>query len=194
AAIQTYSAMHGPRHAPGILGRNCAVRRVLLDETEALDAAAPTGTDYVLAKMLSAAGIRIRQVPESRMLTNFPSRAHEYLRQQRRWLRNVVLHGRRFGARDETRAALRTSLVGMALLLLLPLGLLLLPWLIVVWSVLVAQALFARLRYLVFAGAVLNGSVRPAYVMWQAPLLLLDLLAWTQPMADYVWQRNRWVW
>ena len=194
AATQTYSAMHGPRYAPGILGRNCAVRRVLLDETEALDAAAPTGTDYVLAKMLNAAGIRIRQVPESRMLTDFPSRAHEYVRQQRRWLRNVVLHGRRFGARDEMRAALRTSLVGMAMLLLLPLGLLLLPWLIVVWSVLVAQALFARLRYLVFAGAVLNGSVRSAYVMWQAPLLLLDLLAWTQPMADYVWQRNRWVW
>jgi len=189
-----YGAMHGPEYAPGILGRNCAVRRSLLQATSALNAPAPTGTDYVLAKTLDAAGVRIRQVPESRMPTEFPTTPEVYLRQQRRWLRNVVIHGRRFGAPEEVRAALRTSLTGLLMLLLPGLGVLLSPWFLVVWSVLAGQALLARFRYLAFAGAALGRRVRPGDAAWQAPLLLLDLVAWTQPLADYVGRRGRWRW
>ena len=194
AATQVYSAMRGPKYAPGILGRNCAVARSLLQATAALDAPAPTGTDYVLAKTLDAAGVRIRQVPESRMLTEFPSTACVYLRQQRRWLRNVVVHGRRFGATDEVRAALRTSVTGLVMLLLPGLGALLSPWLIVVWSVLYGQALAARFRYMGFAGAVFSRQVRARDVVVQSPLLVLDFVAWAQPLVDYVRQRDRWGW
>ncbi len=112
AAAQLYAARPGPEYATGILGRNAALRRSLLAATAALDAPAATGTDYVLAKTLIAAGARIRNVPDSLMPTEYPTAAREYLRQQRRWLRNVALHGRRFGAMDEMRASLRTSLVG----------------------------------------------------------------------------------
>ncbi len=194
AATQLYGAMHGASYAPGILGRNCAVARSLLMVTSALNAPAPTGTDYVLAKTLDAAGVRIRQVPESRMPTEFPSTVRTYLRQQRRWLRNVILHGRRFGAADEVCAALRTSVTGLVMLLLPGLGVLLSPWLIVVWSVLVGQALAARFRYMGFAGAVLSRPVQARDLAWQAPFLLLDFVAWARPLADYVRQRDRWGW
>lgn len=193
AASQLYSAMHGPDYAPGILGRNCAVRRTLLERTAALDAPAPTGTDYVLAKTLAAAGAAIRQAPHSRMPTEYPTTARQYLRQQRRWLRNVVLHGRRFGATDEVRASLRTSLTGVGMLLL-PLGALISPWLAAVWGVMFGQALCARLRYLGFTAAVLGRSARPRDFAWQGPLLLLDFAAWTGPLIDYARQRGRWVW
>ncbi|MBE2234080.1 MAG: glycosyltransferase [Anaerolinea sp.] len=194
AAAPLYASLHGPEYASGILGRNCAARRALLAQTAALDAPAPTGTDYVLAKTLLATGARIRHAPESLMPTEYPTTARAYLRQQRRWLRNVALHGRRFGALDEARASLQSSLVGLAMLLWPGLGLLLSPWLLAVWGILVGQALFARLRYLSFAGAVLKRPVQPADVSWQGPLLLLDFVAWAQPLVDYLRSQDRWRW
>jgi len=185
AATQLYGALHGSEYAPGISGANFATRRSLLERTAALDAPAPTGTDYVLAKTLAAAGARIRQIPESRMPTEYPRTARDYLRQQRRWLRNVALHGRRFGAMDEVWASLRSSLAGL-LMLLLPLGAFLSPWLAVAWVVLFGQAFFARLRYLHFAGVVLERPVMGRDIAWQGPLLVLDFAAWAGPVVDYV--------
>jgi len=194
AACQVYSTMHSPRYAPGILGRNCAVERELLEGTAALDEPAPTGTDYVLAKVLDASGALIRQVPESLMPTDYPGTAREYLRQQRRWLRNVVLHGYRFGAHEEMRASLRTSLLGLAMLFLPLLGFVLSPWLFLIWLLLSAQALFSRLRYLSFGSKIFDRPLLVADVVWQVPLLFLDFLAWTGPLADYVRQREKWDW
>ncbi len=194
AATQIYGLISSPEYAPGILGRNCALNRSLLERTAALKAPAPTGTDYVLAKKLAADGIAIRQVQHSQIPTEYPVIARAYLRQQRRWLRNVVLHGRHFGAEAEVWAALRTSLVGLAMLLLPLAGLLFAPWLLALWGVLAGQALLARLRYLAFAGTVLNRPVRPVDLAWQGPLLLLDFVAWTQPLVDYMRQPGRWRW
>jgi cellulose synthase/poly-beta-1,6-N-acetylglucosamine synthase-like glycosyltransferase len=194
AASQIYGSLRAPEYVPGLLGRNCAVRRDLLLRSRGLEAPAASGTDYVLAKELLRAGARIRHVPHSRVLTHYPTDPLSYVRQQRRWLRNVVLHGRRFAAGGEVRASLRTSLVGATMLLLPLLGLLVTPWLLAAWGVLAAAALFARFRYLGLAAGVLDRRVRPADVAWQGPMLLLDLVAWTQPLADYARQRNRWAW
>lgn len=194
AATQLYAAMHGPEYAPGILGRNCAARRALLAATAALDAPAPAGTDYVLAHTLVAAGTRIRQVPESRMPTDFPLAARDYLRQQRRWLRSVAVHGRRFGATAEVRAARRTSLVGLVMLLLPLFGPLFSPWLPAAWGLLLSQALLSRLRYLAFAGRVLARPARLRDVAWQPPLLILDFIAWIQPLGGCVRRGDRWSW
>jgi len=194
AATQLYAARHSPEYAPGILGRNCAVRRDLLADTSALEVPAPTGTDYVLAKTLIAAGARIRNVPDSLMPTEYPDTAREYLHQQRRWLRNVALHGRRFGAMDEVRASLRSSLVGVAMLTLPLLGMLLSPLLPAAWGVLLAQTSFARLRYLGFAASVLPRPVKSVDVVWQGPLILLDFVAWMGPLADYAHRGGRWKW
>jgi len=63
-----------------------------------------------------------------------------------------------------------------------------------VWSVLYGQALAARFRYMGFAGAVLSRQVRARDVVVQSPLLVLDFVAWAQPLVDYVRQRDRWGW
>ncbi len=194
AASQLHAMSHEPRYVSGILGRNCAIQRALLVETMALDVPAPTGTDYVLAKTLLAAGARIRHVPGSLMPTEYPATARAYLRQQRRWLRNVALHGRRFGATDEARASLWASLVGLTMLLLPGLGALLSPWLLALWGALMGQAFFARLRYLGFAAEALERPVRPEDVIWQPALALLDFVAWMQPLGDYLPRKDRWRW
>jgi glycosyltransferase involved in cell wall biosynthesis len=186
AATQLYSARHSPAYAPGLLGRNAAIRRALLETTAALDVPAPTGTDYVLAKTLHAAGARILQLPDSLMPTAYPTAPRAYLRQQRRWLRTVARGGRRFGAPGETRAARRTSLVGLVMLWLPPLGVLFSPPLLMIWSALLAQASLARLRYLSFAAAVLGRPVKHADVALQGPFLLLDWTAWAWALVDYV--------
>jgi cellulose synthase/poly-beta-1,6-N-acetylglucosamine synthase-like glycosyltransferase len=194
AASQAYSALRGPEYAPGILGRNCAVVRALLLATGALDTPAPTGTDYVLAKELSRAGIRIRQVPHSRIPTEYPIKVQVYMRQQRRWLRNVFHYGWKFGAIDELRLSLQTSLIGLSMLLLPFLGFVFTPWLIVLWVMLSSHALLARLRYIGFAGKILDHKIRYPDVLWQGPLLFLDFIAWAQPLNDYFRHNKLWKW
>ena len=194
AATQAYSALHRPAYVPGILGCNCTVRRALLEMTAALDVPAPSGTDYVLAKTLAAAGVAIQQIPHSRIATEYPTSARAYLRQQRRWLRNVVLHGRRFGANAELGAALRTSMIGLGMLVAPLMGIWTAPWLVDIWIVVVGQALLARLRYLGFAGVVLKRPVQISDMVWQGPFLFLDFVAWTLPLGDYFQQRGGWRW
>jgi hypothetical protein len=132
------------------------------------------------------------------MATEYPTNPLAYLRQQRRWLSTVALHGWYFGATGEMLASLRTSFVGLGMLLLPGLGLLLSRWLLVAWGVLAGQALFARLRYLSFAGAVLGRPVRLRDIVWQGPLLMLDFVTWTRPLIEYARPRERgrrlWVW
>ena len=128
------------------------------------------------------------------MPTQYPTTAVAYMQQQRRWLRNVALHGRRFDAQDEMCASLRTSLLGLTMLLLPIASLLLTPWLLVLWSAFVAHALFARLRYIQFAGPLLGRKVRLEDLIWQPPILLLDFFTWSRPLLDYVRRGQRWDW
>jgi cellulose synthase/poly-beta-1,6-N-acetylglucosamine synthase-like glycosyltransferase len=194
AASQVYNAARTPRYAPGLLGRNCAVERSFLEWSGGLEAEAPTGTDYVLAKKLVQAGARIRQIPESRVATEYPTTIKGYVRQQSRWLRNILIHGPRFGAKDEVRASLKTSLVGIAMLLM-PLSALLfgrLPF--VGWLALVFHAFLSRLRYLKFTSAALNTPIEARQVVAQAPMLFLDFYAWSRPLFDYLSAKRRERW
>lgn len=186
AASQLYASMHSAAYAPGLLGRNCAVRRSLLEQSEGLAAPAPTGTDYVLAKMLVRAGGRIRQVSESRVATDYPVTARGYVRQQRRWLRNVALYGRRFGAFEEVGASLKTSLTGVMMLALPLASLVAGSWLFVPWLLLLGHALLSRVRYLRFASGVWGRRLRKRFLAMQLPLLFLDFVAWIRPLFDYV--------
>jgi cellulose synthase/poly-beta-1,6-N-acetylglucosamine synthase-like glycosyltransferase len=185
ASTQLYSSLHLPDYWSGLLGRNAALRRELLQRSRGLAAPAATGTDYVLAKELVRSGARIRQVPHSQVFTRYPTGARPYLQQQRRWLRNVALHGQHYGADDEVRASLRTSLVGVAMLVTPVIAFLAAPWLLAAWGVVAAQALFARLRYLAFGTRLLGRPVRAVDVVSQGPLFLLDLVGWAQPLLDY---------
>ncbi len=194
AASQLYSTLQMPEYSPGLLGRNCAVRHDLLVETDALATPAPTGTDYVLAKELTKAGVEILQIPDSQMPTEYPTSAKEYIRQQRRWIRNVGLYGNRYDAVEELNAAIRTSLIG-ALMIVFPITFFILGApVILAWSLLFIYALLARYRYLQVASAYWQRPLTARDYLWQGPLLILDFIAWAQPLVDYIFpdRQNDW--
>ena len=92
----------------GLDGRNTAMFRSMLQETQALQVPAPSGTDYTLAKELIRHGFTIRFIGVSRMETEFPPDLSVYVKKQARWLRNVLVLGRRYGAKQDVRATVRT--------------------------------------------------------------------------------------
>lgn len=193
ASSQLYAALHAPPYADGLLGRNCAVSRTILQQSKGLEAVAPTGTDYVLAKMLAQSGARIRQLPNSRIVTDYPTTISGYMCQQRRWLRNVVLHGHRFGALDEVKASLQTSLTGLGMLLM-PLISLFVPLIIVLWLLLIWHAWLSRLRYLSVVSTVLNRPRTGLQIVLQAGMIFVDFLAWSQALLDYVLPQRQKKW
>lgn len=92
----------------GLDGRNTAVSQSVLQRTQALQIPAPSGTDYTLAKELIGHGFTIRFIGTSRMQTEFPNRFNVYVKKQARWLRNVLVLGRRYGARHDVRSTVKT--------------------------------------------------------------------------------------
>lgn len=194
AASQLYATLQTPDYAPGLLGRNCAIDRQLLLASDGLAAPAPTGTDYVLAKELTAAGVTIRQLPQSQVVTHYPTSPKAYIQQQRRWIRNVFLYGRRYNATSEMNTSLRSSLIGL-LMLGLPFTFFIfgVPA-ILIWWLLVIHALLSRFRYLTVASHIWQRPLHLRDYLWQFPLLLLDFVAWVQPLADYVQPRRQLKW
>lgn len=194
AAAQLYASLRSPDYSDGLLGRNCVISRDLLECSQGLEAPAPTGTDYVLAKVLRQHGARIRQVTDSRIATRYPVTARAYIRQQRRWLRNVAAHGRRFGERDEVLMSVRTSLTG---LLMLSLPVKALVWgrlVLVTWLLLIVQAFLSRLRYLAVARGIITHRSCWNVTFMQLVMLPLDFIAWSWPLADHVLPRRQESW
>jgi cellulose synthase/poly-beta-1,6-N-acetylglucosamine synthase-like glycosyltransferase len=195
AAAQTYSAMHGPSHGPGILGRNCAVNRAILERSGGLRVLAPTGTDYVLAKKLTEAGVQIRQEPRSRVATEYPTAVGPYIRQQQRWLRNVVMHGLSFRAYDEVARTLATSLIGGAML-----AGPLLAWLpgwrriAIPWLLAWAHVLLSRWRYINFFQHAVGGSFPRLSYLSLPSYIVADFIIWAGVLLQHPsrsW-RHRW--
>ncbi|HEX2513983.1 MAG TPA: glycosyltransferase family 2 protein [Chloroflexota bacterium] len=197
-AVQQYGLARAPAYGEGLLGRNAAVRRDALEACGAFSAPAPTGTDYHLAKALRRQGYRIRTVPHSLVVTPYASGWAGYARQQRRWLRNVVVLGAQSGARPEVRASLQTSLLGLTMLLggatlfsgpgaTLPFAL---------WCLGLAQSMGAKLRYLNF-GRLLDGQ-GPAPLLRSLLLTLSyslgEFAVWALPLLDlpFAARRRRW--
>ncbi len=194
AASQLYSSLHGPDYASGLLGRNCALRRDLLEASGGLLAPAPAGTDYVLAKRITRAGASIRQMQASRVETAFPTTARAYRRQQRRWLRNVAIHGFYYRAYGEVLRSLLPSAVG-TLMLTGPLAATLLgPAAFIAWLLALGHMLASRLRYLrvweVLNHHSLGWSIRlrlPAYAF-------LDWVVWSAVWLDHPLGVSCWRW
>jgi cellulose synthase/poly-beta-1,6-N-acetylglucosamine synthase-like glycosyltransferase len=186
AASQLYSALYTPRYADGLLGRNCAVERRLLERSRGLAEPAPSGTDFVLSKMLVRAGARIRQTPESLVVTQYPSTFREYIRQQRRWLRNVAILGHRYKALREMSTSLMTSLIGLTMLVLPFLWIFWGPLFIVIWMLLFVQVLLARSRHSLISRRFLDQPFKSLVLLAQPIFILLDFVAWSRPLFDYV--------
>lgn len=194
ASTQIYSAMHSLTYAPGLLGRNCAINRKLLERSHGLEVPVLSGTDYVLAQMINQTGARIRQVPNSCVVTEYPAYVSEYVQQQRRWLNNVAHYGNRFSARNEIISIYSAYLTGI--------GMLSLPFIwsissrlrMVVWLLLFWHACISRIRYLYFTSTLLGISINLQSVLFQPIFLLLDFTIWARSLVDYLVPDRRQVW
>jgi cellulose synthase/poly-beta-1,6-N-acetylglucosamine synthase-like glycosyltransferase len=161
-------------YVTGLLGRNCVVTREALESVGGFSFAAPTGTDYRLAQELRARGYKIWREPESEISTEYAWPLKSYIRKRARWVRNVLLFGRK--QRGEFFNALSVVIIPAAMVTAALLSLLLSFWLPLSFALLpffMALLVFLhgtinRLRYVretlgkhhlsfkTFAGAVLN--------------------------------------
>lgn len=103
------------QESTGLLGRNSAVRREAIDAVGAFQEPIKIGTDYFLAKKLRAAGRTIHYLP-SAVETQYHEGFLQYTAQQSRWIRNVFIHGSRFGERSEVMSVTRSVALGIGLL------------------------------------------------------------------------------
>ena len=194
-ASRVYTSLYQPESCSGLVGANSAIARRVLEQAGGFDAAARTGGDYDLGKRLRRQGTRVRYEVEASIPIEFHSGVRAYLRQQARWIRNVVIHGSRFGAYREVVSCLCTSLVGLAMLALpcLSLALAFLAGIspaivqisVAVWALAFLHAFFSRLRYMNVAARWL-GVRFPRRAMALLPLyLLIDFVAWSIPLVEY---------
>jgi cellulose synthase/poly-beta-1,6-N-acetylglucosamine synthase-like glycosyltransferase len=166
-----------PETVDGVLGRNCALLRPVLDEIGGFDAPVRTGTDYFMSRQLARAGHAIRAVPDSRIATRYPDSARAYLRMWRRWNKNLLIHGPRFGAWRDVRGVASAYLVYSAGLILALLAPLLGPAAAVPPLLVLGLASSSRARRVV-AGARLAGGTLPWGLLARVPFYTcLDMLA-----------------
>ena len=194
AANNAYNnSVYTESYTDGVLGSNCGVTLTALRHSGGLGAEASTGTDYVLAKMLLKAGYRIRAIPKSQIQTEYPVLAKAYMRQQRRWLRNIAWHGWRFGVMDEVCKALISSAVGV-MMLGLPFVSIMWPPLWLVTIAIWGYAGRARLHYLHAGAGVLGFRPNTRHFIHIPYHMLLDFAAWSSVLLDYVSaeRRTRW--
>lgn len=193
-ASDTAASAQMPAYVAGLLGRNALVARAALDRSGGMEFSAPTGTDYQLARRLLAADVQIRHVPSSLVASEFPASLGIYQRKQARWLRNLLIYGRRSGARADVLTTLRTVVVGAAMLLA-PLAALWLGALVLLpWALLLAHSAAAKLRYALFT-AQLHGQALPRRLLAGIlPLTLADFAIWASPIVDLLLpgRRERW--
>jgi len=101
-----------------MLGSNTALTRQAVIRAGSFGWEARTGTDYALACKLRQVGVTIRFVRTSRMPVGLATNLRDYSRQRSRWLRNLVLVGRRFGDWTVVRQGVQPMLVGIVFVLL----------------------------------------------------------------------------
>jgi cellulose synthase/poly-beta-1,6-N-acetylglucosamine synthase-like glycosyltransferase len=192
--IEVRSMAHSDRYIAGLLGGNTAVRRDVLKATGAFAPDVRTGTDYYLAMQVLNSGYTIRHVPESAVETHYAEELHQYWRQQTRWLRNVVMHGLRFGAYGEVARCLIPSGIG-ALMLSGPLWALWLGRAVLAgWLLICAHVLFSRLRYTRF-GEQATGCTFPLAGYFSLPVYILaDFAIWAAAVFQYPFRSRRWQW
>jgi cellulose synthase/poly-beta-1,6-N-acetylglucosamine synthase-like glycosyltransferase len=179
---------------PGLLGRNCAVRRDVLERTGGFAEAVPTGTDYHLARQIAALGLPIAFAGSSFVTTEMPTRLGDYVRQQSRWLRNHWVHAARSGDRWAQVHAARTWAIGLAVVALPLLRLLLGGWCLGLWLLLVLHGWAARLRYVGFLATAERLRPPARIVPLSAAWFLVDAFAWARSLFDLLNARRRTLW
>ncbi len=183
-----------PGTVDGVLGRNCALRRDVLDGVGGFDTEAETGTDYVLSRLLGNAGYQIVAAPDSRVATDYPDSPGSYLRMWRRWNKNLLIQGARFEARAHVRGVLLAALLYVSMLVLPAFT----PWLgakaPAVTAALFGVAVINRVRRNAL-GASIAGRRLPVRDVLRVPFYtLLDLLAAPLAVRDALTAGSRRKW
>lgn len=190
--IDSYVAARYPEFVTGVLGRNCAVRREALERIGGFKAGVRTGTDYHMAKLLLRQGYRIRYVRDSVIQTEYPETFRSYWRCQSRWLRNLMVHGPAFGAYNEMVMALRTSLVGLAMLMLPFVSVVVGPIILAIWGVLLGYAFLSRLRYIHFTRLYYEVEIPIKQYVLIPVYTFVDFIGWAMPLFDLLVRRYEW--
>ncbi len=183
-----------PRTLDGILGRNSAMRREVLESIGGFSHPVATGTDYQMSRRLARAGYAIVSAPQSFMATEYPATARDYVGMWRRWNKNLLIHGVRFGAwRDVGHVLISFGLYAALVLtpLLTPLfgGVAL-----AISGLLAGAALMNRARRIV-AGSYLTGASTAHGLFKRLPFYtLLDMSAVGLAVLDSVRPRMRDKW
>src|SRR5579862_3411224 len=203
-ACRVYTSIYQPEYGSSLSGANSAIRRGALEQAGAFNTQARTGGDYDLGKRLLQRGTRIRYEVQASVPSEFHTQVRAYLRQQARWLRNVVIHGIHFRAYGEVLSCLYTSLVGLAMLVIPCLAVVLACCVssssfmarlsAAIWVSGFLHAIFSRLRYLNVARVWLGIRFPPRALALLPVFLVIDLLAWTIPLGQYQTRslRERW--
>ena len=182
------------RYVDGILGRNAALHRSALEAAGGFNADVRTGTDFYLAKQVLRQGYRIRHVPDSAVETPFPETLEQHRRQHTRWLRNVVLHGLRFGSYSEVLRCFIPSILGILMLTGPVAALFLGPVAFTGWLLVFLHVLVSRVRYVRFGESV-TGCPFPTKGYFHLPsYMLADFATWAGTLFQYVSERQRWEW
>lgn len=177
-------------YTDGILGRNAALTRDVVRESGDFEAEVRTGTDFHLAKTLLRLGQRIRFVRESSIETVYTDTFDAYRRQQTRWLKNLVVHGRSFGVRQEILRGLMPTLIGIAMLVALPIGLFFSPLVLAGWLLVMLHMLLRRVSY-VHIGSRLTGTPLSPAVLFGIPVFAtIDLVVWASVALQYIDQKR----
>lgn len=192
AASHLYSSFQKPDHAAGILGCNCIVSKDALVRSEGLQVEAPSGTDYTIAKMITKAGVKIRQVPRSYVISEYPTSFGAYYHQQARWLNNVAKLGKKYEAWDEVRSAWLNSLTGLGMLLMPLIAITCGPFILAVWGVLMIYAWLSRIRYGIFTTELTRAQVKHSYWISIPYYLLLDFVVWAGSILRLLRKRGKW--
>jgi glycosyltransferase involved in cell wall biosynthesis len=181
--------------ATGLTGANSAVSRAAAEAAGGFREAVPIGTDYHLAKTLLGADRRIRFVPVP-VQTHYPEGLRPYVRQQSRWLRNILIHGPRFAEWSRVRVVVQTIGLGLGLLLW-PLSW---RWTrrpgAAVWILTIGW--MVRVRHRRQRSLEREEGLRPAgtWVAWCRATMYAaaDIFAWAYPIVDLARPRSRLRW
>lgn len=180
-----YSRSRWGEYTNGILGRNAALTRRVLDTIGGFHVPVPTGTDYHLAKQVLRHGYSIRHAAGSAIQTRFAETLTKYRTQQTRWLRNIMLHGIQFKEYREAAQAVLASLIGMSVLALSVIGLIMGPPLLTAVLLLWVFILISRVRYMRF-GEVLTGVPFGRGYLLLPLFTLLDFGLWSLTLVQSI--------
>jgi glycosyltransferase involved in cell wall biosynthesis len=193
-SAETVSQFRSPSYVEGLLGRNAAVTRSALLQSGGLAFAAPTGTDYHLARRLIASDVRIRHVAASIVQSVYPETVSAYWRKQSRWMRNLLVYGGQYAAYRQVGDTLRSAIVGAAMLGMPALALLGARWSMVAWCALMLHALLSKIRYADFNAGVYGWRRTKRFSLLLLPITLAEFVIWITPLWQVLRLKNRERW